>query len=68
MLNNEMAMLIGAVFLGVFSAILAAWIVRAISRILIRNFFWLLRWTAQQTIQGISSLRAKNEGHRVNAK
>jgi len=30
MINNEMAMIIGAVFLGVFSAILAAWIVRAV--------------------------------------
>jgi len=30
MINNEMAMIIGAVFLGVFSTILAAWIVRAV--------------------------------------
>lgn len=30
MVNNEMAMLIGAVFLGVFPAILAAWTVRFI--------------------------------------
>ena len=41
MVNEEMAMLIGAVFLGAFSAIIAAWAFRILFVWLVRGIFFL---------------------------
>jgi len=41
MVNEEMAMLIGAIFLGTFSAIIAAWVFRILFVWLVRGIFFL---------------------------
>jgi hypothetical protein len=72
MINNEMAMIIGAVFLGVFSAILAAWIVRAVFLILSSSVFWMVGCVVQfvrvKGCQVIDFIQVKIAEHRANVK